>query len=358
MPCGMNIGICGLGLIGGSLAKALRLRGGVSRIVAIERDEKSLRAAIQEGVIDSGSIDEYGIFMDSDIVFVCTPIDNVAECVRRIAEISGALITDTASAKNVIMQEVPEDIRFIGGHPMTGSERNGYFAAEAGLFENAVYALIPREDTSFSDYELLSTLIENIGALPLKIRNDLHDRAVGAVSHLPHVVAAALVVYVSGKDDSGVLSRLAAGGFKDITRIASSDPKLWKQILLSSDGLEGQINDFIVTLETFRDALKKKDGEALSLLLRSARGYRDSLVSLKGLVKSEAQLLIEVSDRPGIIGEVATLLGTNYINIKNLYIENNREYEGGVLRITLERAEDSEKAIFLLTEAGHRCRTK
>lgn len=358
MPCGLNIGICGLGLIGGSLAKALRLRAGITRIVALERDENSLKAALEEGVIDSGSKDEYGIFMDSDIVFVCTPIDYVAECVRKISNISGALITDTASAKNAIMRNIPPDIRFIGGHPMTGSERNGYFASEVGIFENAVYALMPREDTSFSDYELLSTLLENIGALPLKIGKNLHDRAVGAVSHLPHVVAAALVDYVSGKDDSGILSRLAAGGFKDITRIASSDPKLWQQILLSSEGLETQIRDFILTLETFRDALIRKDSDSLTALLKNARGYRDSLVSLKGLIKSEAQLFIEVSDRPGIIGEVATLLGTNYINIKNLYIENNREYEGGVLRITLERAEDSEKAILLLSDSGHRCRTK
>jgi prephenate dehydrogenase len=351
----INIGICGLGLIGGSLAKAFRKRCG-AYIVALDMDNKSIEKALAEKVIDEGTDRDYTIFNESDIVIISVPINAVADTAIKISRVSRALITDTASTKRRILENIPQNIRFIGGHPMAGSELNGYSSSDETLFENAVYALIKGGNPG--DMETLKRLIETIGAIPLELSREEHDLAVGKISHLPHSIAATLV-NLTLSDSNGISSRLAAGGFKDITRIASSDGRLWEQILSSSDTITGVIGEYIGELTKFKKMLNNKDSAAIIKYLESAAEKRNGLFAAnKGLIPEIRQLLIEVTDRPGIIGEITTLLGHNSINIKNLYIENNREYEGGVLRITLEKASDSPKAVELLLSSGYKAQAR
>lgn len=355
----VRIGICGLGLIGGSLAKAFKRKCGINSICALDNDNNAISLAISDEIIECGSNNDYSIFSSCDVVFVCMPINYTAQAVIKISEVSNAIISDAASTKQRIMDSLPNNIRFIGGHPMAGSERSGYAASSESLFENAVYILCVKNNSK-QDIELIESLIKAIGAIPLIIPTEEHDIAVGLISHLPHIIASSLVNYVGEKDSDGKLGILAAGGFKDLTRIASSDAKLWEQILLSSgEQIINIVKQYKDGLEEIINILESSKGEELTQYLNRAKKYRDRIGSGRsGLLTSQTELLIEVSDRPGIIGEVTTLLGNNSINIKNLYIENNREYEGGCLRITLEQSSDSAKAINVLKNKGFTARAR
>lgn len=349
MNKGLNVGICGLGLIGGSLAKAFRKNRKVSCISAFDKNINSIKLALKDKVIDKGTTEDYTIFRDADIVFICTPINDVVNTAIAISKLSGALLTDTASTKKQIINNMPESIRFIGGHPMAGSENRGYQASTETLFENAVYIVCDNK-LDEDDNRLLDGLIEMTGAIPLRLGNEEHDQAVGMVSHLPHIIASTLVNAVRAKDENNMLSTLAAGGFKDITRIASSDAALWEQILLSSEeAVINSINTYIEELDRLKGILEGRDRDRLIAYLEKAGKYREGIAGLrKGLLPVRPDLFIEVSDKPGIIGIITTLLGTNGINIKNLHIENSREYEGGSLRITLENTADLDRAVKLL----------
>lgn len=352
----IKVGICGLGLIGGSLAKALRRKCGVSSICALDKNNNSLNEAIADKVIDVGSTYNYDVFNDCDIVFICTPIDYIVPVAVEISKVSGAIITDTASTKANIISKIPANIRFVGAHPMAGSHSNGYSASTETLFENAIYVVCSGEK---EDKDLLLDLIKEIGAISMQLEPVEHDRAVGVISHLPHIVAASLVNTTSNSDKEDLLFRLAAGGFKDLTRIASSDAELWEQILLSSGNIVEILNNYKVNLDRFIDALISKDKASLVRLLESAKAYRERINNnKKGLLPAECELYIEVTDKPGIIGSVATLLGDNNINIKNLYIENNRDYEGGSMRVTLEKSTDCELAVDILNSNGFTCRAR
>ena len=352
-----KIGICGLGLIGGSLAKAFRNKCNVKEIAALDQNEKALEKALEENIITKASTHDYKLFKDCDIIFVCTPINAVVGAITEISKVSKGLITDTASTKAQIMEQINESCRFIGGHPMAGSETSGYSGASETLFENAMYILCKAKVTDSEDFEMLKKIIEMIGAIPLELTPQEHDKAAGILSHLPHIAAASLVNIVGEKDQTGKLLKLAAGGFKDITRIASSNADLWQQIILSSgDTITNILEDYIKTLQKFSKALKNKNAEAVNTFFSEAKTYRDHILeSSSGLIPSNYQLLIEVSDRPGIIGSVTTILGDNGINIKNLYIQNNREYEGGCLRITIEQASQAQAALEILQNNGFRC---
>lgn len=360
MISALKIGICGLGLIGGSLAKAFRRKSGITFIYALDSDEGTINKAIKDNIITRGSTIDYNIFDNCDVVFICTPINSVVDNVMKIAKISNCLISDTASIKGNITANIPDNIRFIGGHPMAGSEQSGYMASSETLFENAVYIISKIENTTDADYQLMTELINSIGAITIDLDAISHDKAVGMISHLPHIVAATLVNSVSDKDKDGLLQRLAAGGFKDITRIASSESKLWEQILSSSGEIIIDIlNDYKCSVEDLIDILNKRDSVKLTDYLDRAKNYRDNIISSrKGMLPTVSEIYVEVSDKPGIIGNIATLLGNNSINIKNLYIENNREYEGGSMRITLEKASDSDRAVAILNDNNYISRAR
>ena len=356
----IRIGIIGLGLIGGSLARALRAKMGIVPAVAVGRNEKVLGQAVADGNIMMYSTKVADI-IDCDLVFLCVPVGKVFEIIDEISLFYKGAVTDVASTKASIDGYIRQNhpgMRFIGGHPMAGSEKVGYEASNANLFDNAPYILC---DTSRSkietgtsdpeDMEVMKSIVAGIGARAIMMEPHEHDRSVGLISHLPHIAAYALVETVKSHNDDR-LRTIAAGGFRDVTRIASSDPDLWADILCDSgDTVTELLDGYIEALSDMRKCLAIKDREALLNVFKSAKEYRDGM-ALPGKFKDGTiQLWVEIDDKPGMIARVSTIFSVAGINIRNIGIQDSREYEGGSLRITLSSPEDAEKGAKLLADA-------
>jgi len=356
-----KITIAGMGLIGGSLAKAFRRTNHDFTIVGVDTSRENLYLAKEEGTVDYISEDLTAEISDSKFIFLCTPINRISEMLHSLSRFvrPGTIITDTGSIKSGIMtlagQMLPGDVYFIGGHPMAGTERSGYSASVAHLFENAYYILTPREDTPESTLEELKHLISSTGAIPIVLDPLTHDKIVGAVSHLPHIVAAALVNTVKGADGSeGFVQRLAAGGFKDITRIASSNPKMWRDICLSNkERILPLISEIINCLNEFKKDLENENESAIERFYKEAKDFREDIPSSESIyLLPYYQVYVDVEDKPGIIGHVTTILGRHHINIKNIRIINSRENEPGCLVLTLDDQASQEKAVDILNKSG------
>lgn len=367
----MKVGVVGLGLIGGSLAKAFCLRAGLE-VVALDKDEAAIKKALAEKIIVEGRAlpangedrditedgnESFNLLADCQYVFICTPAEYIAGYARLAADHCPGLITDVASVKRPVMQSVDCE-RFVGGHPMAGSERQGYNYASENLFENAIYVLCLQENSTLPVNRIreLEKMIQKIGATPIHLSAGDHDRAVAAVSHLPHVAAAALSLMAARLDD-GNLARLAAGGFRDITRIASSDPDLWAEICHQSKAeLAGLMDQIIELLREFRQDLADDNIDRLRRFFFQAAKYRGSLpVDGRGALISPSSLTVYINDQPGELGKVTTMLGQEGINIRNIRIREYRAYEGGCLQLLLPDSAQAVKAAWVLREAGYVC---
>ena len=205
--------------------------------------------------------------------------------------------------------------------------------------------------------DTLCKVIEGLGAIPLKLDAQTHDKVTATISHVPHVIASALVNLVKNSDsEDRKMQTLAAGGFKDITRIASSSPQMWENIVLSNtEKIRKIIFDFIETLHGFVEYIDNNDSENIYNFFECAKLYRDSFSdNPKGLIQPLNELVVDIIDKPGIIGEIATLLGQNGVNIKNINVSNSREFEQGCLRITLPDSDSVNISFDLLTSSGYK----
>ena len=365
-----SVSVIGLGLIGGSIARAIRHRFPETRITGVNTSPGALRAAVAEGVVDRAVLAGgagFCLAADADLVVVSTPVDAAAPCLDALAPLlrKGAVVTDACSTKSAIMARARRlnarypDFCFIGGHPMAGSEKAGFFASGRHLLENAVYLLCPPKDDAMhlSALKKLEGYLRDLGALPLAVPADEHDLYMAAISHLPHVAAAALVNTAREKEnDAGVLRTLAAGGFRDITRIASSSPRLWRSISMSNrERLLQLLRDYIGGLETFCGALEKGDAQAVEEFFAGAKAYRESFAAWDRAVHATLyELSLDVEDRPGVVAGVTGLLENRGINIKNLYIAESREMEGGCLRLAFSSRSNRDRAAETLFTAGYR----
>ncbi len=353
------IGIIGLGLIGGSIAKALRVKSPNIRITAFGRKDEPLKKAFLEGVINEYSTSNLNIFKDCGVIFICTPVDEIVKYAKELSKIisPGCILTDVGSTKAQIMDKISacKGVCFIGGHPMAGSEKTGYDAAKSFLFENAYYIFTPSPDTSRKQLNIMTSLAETIGAIPIIMQPKLHDYSVAAISHLPHIIAASLVSTVKSADSPEFkMQLLAAGGFKDITRIASGSPDIWRSICESNKA------PLLVMLENFKNQLMlfeqslNTGGDNLYDFLKNAKDYRDGFTNKSNaLLNRLYEIKVDVEDKPGIIAKIATILSENHINIKNIGIINNREYESGVLQVVLDSEDSMHKSISLLKNIGY-----
>lgn len=333
---GKNITIIGLGLIGGSLAKAIKSKCENYHICAIDNSVKTINLAIKQGIIDKGYTSINNAISNSDFIFIATPVNYAIDYIKKILPYTqkDCIISDLCSTKTEILNKAEvESIKFIGGHPMAGSEKSGFTNSSKNMFENAYYVLVPCKNADKTDLEKLTELIKQIGAIPIVMDAKNHDFAVAAISHLPHVAACCLVNNI--KDESDKKIKLAAGGFREITRIASSDANLWQSIFFSNkNALMYMLERYISLLKKFYELLKNDNKEEIINFLNSSKTIRDNLdKSIKGLIPSSYILYSDVEDKPGVIGRVANLLSENGINIKNISILNSREYEGGILSI-------------------------
>lgn len=357
-----SISVIGLGLIGGSLAKAFRRKSGDLKIYAVDSDAPSLRLAEKEGVIDTGFTGCCTEIFDSDVIFICTPI---GKAINFISGLSGkvkedCIITDVASTKGEIcryIENMEQPPVFIGGHPMAGTEKSGYSNSFAHLFENAYYVMTPVSTSTDRAISTLEALLADIGAIPIIVSPDQHDLVTGCISHVPHIIASALVTLAKNKENGeGLIKLLAAGGFKDITRIASSNPAMWENVVLSNSSIVIHLlDDFNAIIGKMTDNIKNADNREIYSFFDDAKIFRDSFSAVSaGLIPPSFELLVDVRDEPGIIGKIATLLGNNGINIKNINVSNSREFEQGCLKITLSDQENTNKAYGILTDFSYK----
>ena len=360
-----TIAVIGVGLIGGSLGLAFKRLGIGGRIVGISRKE-TLEEALRLGAIDEGvSYDQSpDVLKAADATFLCTPIHRILELLPNIAKFAkqGAIVTDVGSTKTEIValaeQIFPPDVHFIGGHPMAGSESRGVQAADPFLFQNAIYVLTPSRGTPLESVERLMNLVERLGARVAVMDASAHDRIAAAVSHLPQMMAVALMGVV-GKlsEENPLFLRMAAGGFRDMTRIASSPYEIWKDICRTNAGpIAAAIDAYIDGLKALKMRIAD---EALAEDFRFAnvtRGIipRDS----KGFLRPLYDVLVVVEDRPGMIAEISVPLAEAAVNIKDIEVLKVREDEGGTLRLAFGTEQEARRAVDLLEGKGFVARVR
>lgn len=279
-----KFGFYSLGLIGGSIAMSIRRSLPDAEIVAYARRQATLDEALELGVIDRGTTDAVDkIFADCDLIFLCAPVDVNNRFLEGLKDIISerTIITDVGSVKGCIHKAVSElglSAHFIGGHPMTGSEKTGIENASAEILKNAYYILTPTDEVNEKYVSAYHLLVRKMGAVPIILGCDEHDYATAAVSHVPHLVAAALANLVHDNDsETQTMKLIAAGGFKDTTRIAASSPEVWEAISMSnSENIADLLDKYIASLQEISTAVRSKQNGYVHDLFERSRAYRDS----------------------------------------------------------------------------------
>jgi prephenate dehydrogenase len=274
-----HIAIVGLGLIGGSLAQVVRNKQLAERVTAYGRNSERLRKAQQLGLVDAYQVGFTHGFEEVDLVVIATPVGTIAELTQAIASHlnPGTIITDVGSVKGELVtmleSQLPQGIHFIGGHPIAGTENSGFEASSAELFENRICVLTPTASSDPNALERVRNLWTAAGSRVVTMDVDTHDKIFAAISHLPHMVAFSLVnAVVAMKDIEQNTLQYSAGGFKDFTRIAASDPIMWRDIaLMNRDNLLRTLDFFSRSLEELKEAISRRDGRKMEALFQRSR---------------------------------------------------------------------------------------
>lgn len=350
-----KIGFIGLGLIGGSIAKTIKRLMPNIKLYATSGHASTVTQAYEAGVIENSAPLEPHAFAGMDYIFLCTPVQQNLSWLEKLKDVitPRAILTDVGSVKGDIHRTVKSlglEEHFIGGHPMAGSEKTGFSNATAYLLENAYYVITPTEKTGKEQTERFYQFVKKLGAIPLVLDYDQHDFATASISHLPHMIAYSLVNLVKEIDGPDqIMKTIAAGGFRDMTRIAASSPVMWKDICLSNKEKLLQLIDlYFMQLKKIRSEIEAEDSKGMMSYFSEAKDYRDSLsIRRLGTIQPVYELYCDLIDEVGGIATLATLLASNGVNIKNIGIIHNREYEDGVLHIELydQKALDQASAL-------------
>ncbi|MBS4026570.1 MAG: prephenate dehydrogenase [Clostridia bacterium] len=349
-----KMAILGLGLMGGSLGMALTQRGFAKEVVGIDLSQETINQGIALQAITHGTTSlEEGV-KNADLIVLCAPVKEIISIARQIRPWlkKGCVVTDVGSTKEEIVNSLEEIFHpqcfFIGGHPMAGSEESGITAADKYLLENAYYIVTPTADSNQAALKLVEKMIIAAGARPIMISPEEHDQLVAAISHLPHLVAVSLVNGV--KNLTGVSHdplALAAGGFRDSTRIAGSNPRLWLDICFSNkERILVALRDFKCALFRLEESLVKDNKSLFLECFHQAKEAREKIpAKQKGLLPGIHQLVVTVPDKPGMIGEMAQILGEHNINIMDIEILRVREGEGGTIKLGFISREIADQAL-------------
>jgi prephenate dehydrogenase len=356
-----KITIIGLGLMGGSLGSVF-VRQGLA-VSGWDEDPAVVAEAFRIGAINRQPLDLADALTDADYVFVATPVGTIAPVIRDCLSLvtPGTVFSDLGSIKGQVIAAVetflPPDYYFVPGHPMTGSERCGISAVDPFLFENAVYIVIQAERTPTAVTERLAALVESTGAQVIKLTATEHDRIVGMISHLPHLIAAVLAETAGTAETRhpGTLA-LAAGGFRDTTRIATGSPGLWEEIIRGNrESILEAIAAFEAKLSKMRQIIALDDREGLRAFLTEAREVRLQIPAKnKGFLSLLYEMIVTIEDRPGTIEGILRYLSQAELNIKDIEILRIREGEDGTLRLAFENDAAVEKAVAILTGYGYK----
>ena len=346
-PAFARIAVVGLGLIGASFAGALKEAYPKAVVFGVDTDAATCAAALQRGWVDGAAGPDDAAFEQfvregCELVVIATPVAAVDYYFACLGEWGyQGVVTDTVSTKAHVLDAaarlLPVPQNYVPGHPMSGSEVNGIEGARADLFQGAHWILCPDETTVPEQFQRLHELITGMGARVVSLHREDHDAAVAIVSHVPHVVASSLVQLARRHaDDSQALMRLAAGGFKDTTRIAAGSPKLWCGIAFdNATALASGLEEMQGILEQFAEALRAGDREGLTKLLADAAEARRALPA--AWVPSTEKLLevrVPMTDGKGVVAEVTTIASSAGCNIQSIDIDHVTE-SSAVLSLVL-----------------------
>ncbi len=324
--------VIGLGLIGGSIAVALRARGWF--VTGVDDHEATAEAATERAVID-----DVGLDPDAEITFVAVPVLQGISTVRRALAETNGIVTDVGSVKGPICAAIT-DPRFVGGHPMAGSERDGLDGAEPNLFDGAIWVLTPDDNADDVVFSQLTAIISHLGAEVVAIAPGRHDDVVAVVSHVPHLTAASLMTLADDRSiEHAALLRLAAGGFRDMTRVASGRPDIWLDICDENRvAIVGALGHLIDELGDVRDAIDAGRRDDLRARLDRAREARANLPSRVVHPESLAEVRIPISDRAGAAAEVFVLAADLSVNIANFEVVHVADRNYGVAVVLVDQA--------------------
>ncbi|MCY4673905.1 MAG: prephenate dehydrogenase [Bacteroidetes bacterium] len=358
-----RVAIIGIGLIGGSLALAWKERLPSLHVTGFDKPDV-LSQAIKLGVIDHGASSLVDAVRQADAVFLAVPLNALELVLGSIAPHlqRHTFVTDVGSVKQPVIKAaehlLPNNICFIGGHPMTGSEQSGLGGADSFLFENAVYVLCPEGQEDSDTYRALTYLAESTGARVLSMDSVQHDRVVACVSHLPQLLATNLMNIAADRSQANPITlQLAAGGFRDMTRIASSPFEMWSAVLEANRTDVGTaLDELIYALEFTRKQLRP-DGNLQELrpVFERARAIRDTIPrDFKGFLRPLSDVFVYAKDQPGVLAHITGTLFKQGISIKDIELLKIREGTGGAFRISLEDDSTADAAVAALKSQGCR----
>jgi prephenate dehydrogenase len=356
---GRTVAVIGVGLMGGSLGLAAQARAGVRRVVGFSRTAATLDQALALGAITEAAASLEEAVAEADLAFVCTPVRDVVEHVRRAyaAARLGCVVTDVGSTKTRLMESLSweQQATCIGGHPLCGAETAGVGNARASLYEGATYFLTPGAHVRHGAFQRLFDFVAALGARPVVIDAAEHDRLMALVSHLPHVLANTLMTQAGGRE-SGRDALLSAGpSFRDLTRIAGSNRRVWTDIFLENrDALLEALRAFRASLGEVEDALEAADAELLREQIAAAAAHRQRMLVDSSLVPEVLyRLEVQIPDRPGVLKEIMTALGDEGINVEDLALHHMSTELGGTLTVYVSGDEVRRAAADLVARLGY-----
>ena len=355
-----TIYIAGLGLIGASMALGIKRDHPDYEILGYNRSQASRDIALERGMIDRATDDFASFAPLADIIILSLPIQQTLDFIEKLASIDlkeGVIISDAGSTKSTIVSTAEKyfadkSVRFVGAHPMAGSHKTGAASADVNLFENAYYIFTPSSLTTPDTLEEMKDLLSGLHARFIEIDASEHDRVTSQISHFPHILASGLMEQTASyAEEHEMARRFAAGGFRDMTRIAESEPGMWTSILLSNrETIIERIEDFKRRLDEVGQAISKGDENQIWNFFNQAREQRQAMeIHKRGGVDSSFDLYVDVPDEENVILRILELLrGTSLVNIH--INEENREDVHGILQISFKNAQDLKRAEQVITE--------
>jgi prephenate dehydrogenase len=363
----MRVAIVGTGLIGGSLGLALRRLPLIDEVVACDAMPGRAEEAVARGAADRAAASPEEAGEGTELIVVATPVAAVADaaCLSASRSAEGVIVTDVGSVKARVVEEVerrlPPHARFVGGHPMAGSEQTGLAAADGALFDGAVWVLTLTSRTDAAAFATVRQLLGSIGAHVVALDPLHHDRQVAVVSHLPHLAAGALLHVASRRslETEGLFS-LAAGGFRDMTRVSSGPSGIWLDICEeNSAAIVEAIDAYVSDLARIRDAIAQDNRGEIRHLLEEARVARNRIPAKAGVVPSSlVEITLPIPDRPGVMAEVLTLVSAEGTNVEDVQIVHSAEGGQGLLSLVVAVGERAERARASLERAGYSARIR
>lgn len=334
-PVPLRANVLGLGLIGGSIALALKDAG-------FDVGGTDANTEVCSSALDRGIISHVGLYRECEVTFVATPVGTVIDEVKRALEGTSGFVTDVGSVKSHVASAVHHP-RFVPGHPMAGSELDGLDGADPSMFEGAVWVLTPNSTTSDEAFASVAGLVSRFGAEVVAVDPQRHDELVAIVSHVPHLTAATLMRLADDRSEEHLaLLRLAAGGFRDMTRIASGRPGIWLDICAENrDAIIHGLDSLIEGLSDMRDVISSGNRDALLARLTQARRARMNLPVGAAEVGDLVEVRIPIPDRPGAAADVFTLSGELAVNIFDFEVVHSVEGDRGIM-VTVVRADHAD----------------